>query len=320
MSVEPPILATTTEEIGSTAERAAGGHDPYPSRKGRDPELLDRVDPVVHEGGVGPLDPASVRRFDEHGYLNIEGVFTPEEVDAFDRGVDQLVDELTRTMDRPETSERLVVEAGSDAIRSVFGFHRDQGPLGEVVADERLAGVARQLLASDVYIHQSRVNRKPGFRGEDFRWHSDFETWHTEDGMPTPRCLSASIALTDNHVFNGPLMVMPGSHRWFVTCKEPTPPANHESSLEHQEYGVPDDESLQKLYDRCGIEVCTGARGSVTFFDCNVMHGSNTNISPLPRRNLFLVYNSIENRLVEPFSAPDRRPTHLAAREFDVVR
>ncbi len=288
--------------------------DAYPSRMGEPASLLPRRDPVVHDGGTGPLDEGQVRRFDEQGFLNVEAVFTPDEVAAFDDALDALVESLTDADDH-----RLIVEPGSKDIRSIFTFHTDDGPLAEVVSDDRVAGVARQLLASDVYVHQSRVNRKPGFRGKDFQWHSDFETWHTEDGMPRPRCLSASVSLTDNHAWNGPLMVMPGSHRWFVTCPEPTPPANHESSLRKQEVGVPDDDRLRELYDRCGIEQCTGPAGAVTFFDCNVMHGSSTNISPLPRRNLFIVFNSVENTLVDPFSAPQSRPEHLASRNFTPV-
>lgn len=295
-----------------TAVHTAG--DAYPSRMGEVPELLPRPHPVVYAGGSGSLDAAAVRRFDEQGYLNIQGVFAPDEVAVLDEALATMVEGITSSGDQWARDERLIVEPGSNDIRSIFSFHEDDGPLGRIVADDRIAGVARQILASEVYIHQSRVNRKPGFRGKDFQWHSDFETWHTEDGMPTPRCLSASIALTDNHTWNGPLMVMPGSHRWFVTTSAPTPPANHESSLKVQEVGVPDDASLQELYDHCGIEQCIGPAGSVTFFDCNVMHGSSTNISPLPRRNLFVVYNSVENRLVEPFSAPQRRPEHLAAR------
>ena len=305
---------TTIEASEPTVEQ-----DQYPSRIGRVPELLPRRHAVVHDGGIGPLDEGQVRRFDEQGFLNVHSVFSPEEVTAFDSALDDLVDAIAEEIDDPENAARLIIEPGSKAIRSIFTFHTDDSPLGEVIGDDRIAGVARQLLASDVYVHQSRVNRKPGFRGKDFQWHSDFETWHTEDGMPAPRCLSASIALTDNHTWNGPLMVMPGSHRWFVTCEHPTPPANHESSLEKQEYGVPDEASLQELYDRCGIEQCTGPAGSVTFFDCNVMHGSSTNISPLPRRNLFIVYNSIENTLTEPFSAPQRRPEYLASRSFQPV-
>ena len=288
--------------------------DDYPSRIGHPPELLRRRDPVVHPGGTGPLDPAAVRRFDERGYLDVEAVFDADEVVALDRELDDLVTSMGEA-DR----HRLIIEPGSDEIRSIFAFHADDGPLAGVVRDDRLAGVARQLLASDIYVHQSRVNRKPGFRGKDFQWHSDFETWHTEDGMPRPRCLSASIALTDNHPFNGPLMVMPGSHHWYVTCPAATPPANHESSLQVQQVGVPDDHSLTELYDRCGIQQCTGPAGSVTFFDSNLMHASASNISPLPRRNLFVVFNSVENTLRQPYAAAEPRPEHVASRDFTPV-
>ena len=33
---------------------------------------------------------------------------------------------------------------------------------------------------------------------------------------------------------------------------------------------------------------CTGKAGSVLFFDCNLMHGSSSNISPLPRRKVLV--------------------------------
>ncbi len=292
--------------------------DPYPSRLGREPELLPRVDPVVHRdhtgNAPGPLEADQVAEFDRKGFLVMHDMFSPSQVAELDRALHEVMDTTTA-----DDAHRLIVEPDSREIRSIFSFHDRPGPLEKVAGDNRLAGVARQLLGSQVYIHQSRVNRKPGFRGKDFQWHSDFETWHTEDGMPRMRCLSAVVSLTDNHTWNGPLLVMPGSHRWFVTCKEPTPPANHERSLKVQQVGSPDDDSLLDLYDECGIEPVTGEAGSVLFFDCNLMHASPSNISPVPRRNLFLVYNSVHNTLTEPFSAPQRRPEHIASRVFTPV-
>jgi ectoine hydroxylase len=281
---------------------------------GRPAELLPRADPVVWGEADGPLSTEQVEAFEANGYLTIPGVFTAEELLALDAALYDMV-EGSADVD----ADQLIVEPDSEEIRSIFAFHTKPGPLSQVPADDRLAGVARQLLASDVYIHQSRVNRKPGFRGKDFQWHSDFETWHTEDGMPRMRCLSAVVALTDNEPWNGSLLVMPGSHKTFVTCPEPTPPANHERSLKVQEIGVPDEDSLTTLFERHGIDQCTGRAGSVLFFDCNLVHGSSTNISPLPRRNLFMVFNSVENTLVDPFSAPQRRPEHIAARTFTPV-
>src|SRR5690606_27264438 len=117
---------------------------------------------------------------------------------------------------------------------------------------------------------------------------SDFETWHAEDGMPVPRAVSCSILLTDNHAYNGPLMIMPGSHRTFVSCVGETPADHYRESLREQEIGTPDEESLATLADRHGIAVLTGEAGTAVFFDSNCMHGSPNNISPYPRSNIFL--------------------------------
>lgn len=64
----------------------------------------------------------------------------------------------------------------------------------------------------------------------------------------------------------------------------------------------------------------TGRAGSATWFDCNCMHGSGDNITPFPRSNVFIVFNSVENTAVEPFAAPIRRPEFIGARDFTPVR
>jgi ectoine hydroxylase len=50
-------------------------------------------------------------------------------------------------------------------------------------------------------------------------------------------------------------------------------------------------------------------------FDCNLMHGSGANISPLPRCNLFIVYNSVLNLPREPYCGKSPRPSYIANRE-----
>ena len=212
-------------------------------------------------------------------------------------------------------SEELITEPDSDEVRSIFRVHRLSQVFDWLARDTRILDVARQILGSEAYLHQSRVNLKPGFHGKEFYWHSDFETWHVEDGMPRMRALSASIALTDNYPFNGPLMLIPGSHKTFVPCVGSTPQNHYRQSLKKQEYGVPDQVSLKRLADQGGIVAPTGPAGSVVFFDCNTMHGSNSNISPFARSNVFFVYNSVENSLSEPYCGLKPRPEHIAARE-----
>lgn len=290
-------------------------HDPYPTRGIEPPRLVDRVDPVVHgPADEGPLDKDQVATFDRDGALLVEGLFSAEEVERLRARLDRMVDDPVVRSD-----ERTVIELESDEVRSIFEVHRSDEIFAEISRDPRVAGAARQLLGSEVTIHQSRINLKPGFAGGGFWWHSDFETWHAEDGMPRMRALSASITLTDNYPTNGPLMVMAGSHRRFVTTRGRTPDDHYKTSLQRQRIGVPDEAALQELSEHHPIKQMVGPAGSVVFFDCNIMHGSASNITPHPRSNIFLVYNSVENALQAPFGASEPRPNFIAARDAQPV-
>ena len=286
--------------------------DLYPSRVASEAALNPRADPVVYGNGpVGNrLSDDDLQCFESNGYLFVENLFDATEV----RGVLAELRTMAANMDL-RSKEECIAEPGSDSVRSIFRVHELSKVFSWWARDVRVLDVARQILGSEVYIHQSRANLKPGFTGTEFFWHSDFETWHVEDGMPHMRALSVSIALTDNYPFNGPLMVIPKSHKTFVSCVGQTPEAHYKTSLKKQEYGVPDNNSLKRLVDCGGIVAPTGRAGSALFFDCNAMHGSSSNISPYPRTNVFFVYNSVENALQEPFCGLKPRPDHVATRE-----
>ena len=284
--------------------------DRYPSRVGDRPAIIGRLDPIVWGDGAGPLDGDLVASYAEDGFLVLDGLLSAADVAELDDAVCALAADPS-VRERPEA----IAEPGGGALRSLFAIHDLDGPLGAVARDPRLVAAARQLLGSDVYVHQSRANLKPAFRGAEFGWHSDFETWHTEDGMPAMRALSCSILLTDNEPWNGPLLTIAGSHRWYVSCVGETPERNFARSLRRQEVGTPDDAVLTELCDRGRLGHCLGRKGTVVLFDCNLMHGSNSNITPLPRRNLFLVFNSVDNALEEPFAAPAPRPEFIATRQ-----
>ncbi|NVI91460.1 ectoine hydroxylase [Actinomadura sp. BRA 177] len=289
--------------------------DAYPTRKAAEAALLYRQDPVVYGTPQdGPIDGATLDSFEANGFLSVDQLLAPEEVEDYRA-------ELRRLSADPEilADERTVTERGSNEVRSIFEVHKISEVFAALVRDPRVVGRARQILGSDVYVHQSRVNYKPGFTGKDFYWHSDFETWHAEDGMPRMRAVSISIALTENFVHNGGLMIMPGSHKTFVACVGETPDDHYKESLRGQEIGTPDPNSLSILADKHGIELFTGSAGSATMFDCNCMHGSNGNITPFPRSNVFVVFNSVENTCTEPFSAPAPRPAFIGARDFSPV-
>ncbi|GGX75247.1 ectoine hydroxylase [Streptomyces fructofermentans] len=289
--------------------------DLYPSR-GAVEVSLPRQDPVVWgaPGAPGPIPAADLGSYERDGFLAVEQLIDDEDVALYRAELERLVTDPAIRAD-----ERSIVEPSSQEIRSVFEVHRISEVFARLVHDERLVDRARQILGSDVYVHQSRINVKPGFGASGFYWHSDFETWHAEDGLPNMRTVSVSIALTENHDTNGGLMIMPGSHRTFLGCSGATPEDNYKKSLQMQDAGTPSDEALTAFASEHGIKLFTGRAGSATWFDCNCMHGSGDNITPFPRSNVFIVFNSVENTAVEPFAAPVRRPEFIGARDFTPV-
>ncbi|GHD36077.1 ectoine dioxygenase [Nocardiopsis kunsanensis] len=289
--------------------------DEYPTRKADEPALLHRKDPTVWgSADNGPFSEHDLTGYRERGYTQVESIISGQEVQAFH-------EELQRLGSDPELrkDERVVVEPTSNEVRSVFEAHNISKRFSDLVNDPRLVERARQILGSDVYVHQSRINYKPGFGGGSFYWHSDFETWHAEDGMPRMRACSFSIALTENYSHNGALMIMPGSHKSFVSCVGETPEDHYKASLKSQEIGTPDQKSLEYLAHQHGIDVLTGPAGGATIFDCNCMHGSGGNITPFPRSNLFVVFNSVENAPTAPFAANRPRPEFLGSTDTTPV-
>ncbi|MHA4817899.1 ectoine hydroxylase [Streptomyces aculeolatus] len=290
--------------------------DLYPTR-GADEVSTPRQDPVVwsEPGADGPIPPWELEGYERNGYLTVDQLITAEEVETYRAELDRLVADPQIRADA-----RSIVEPSTQTVRSIFEIHKISDVFGKLVRDERVLERARQILGSDVYIHQSRINVKPGFGASGFYWHSDFETWHAEDGLPNMRTVSVSIALTENYETNGGLMIMPGSHKTFLGCAGATPKDNYKKSLQMQDAGTPSDGALTEMAEAHGIKLFTGSAGGATWFDCNCMHGSGDNITPYARSNVFLVFNSVENAAVEPFAAPVRRPDYIGARDFTPVR
>lgn len=293
--------------------------DLYPSRVGAtEDSLRERIDPVIHGDAAfsspHTLTARQLESFDRDGYLVLPGLMA-------DR-VELLRAEMARLSKEPELRGRpeVITEPDSDALRSIFAVHDVSSAFAATAWDPRIVAPARQILGDDVYIHQSRINVKPALLGRSFSWHSDFETWHVEDGIPRPRILTGWVFIDENFSYNGSLLVLRGSHRHYVSVAGTTPENNYRESLKTQRAGSPGQGALCKLAELAGnrIDTIVGPPGTVVFHEGNLMHCSPDNPSPWSRTNLFFVYNSVQNRPVAPFSGQAPRPRFLAAAPPDV--
>ena len=135
------------------------------------------------------LSSSQIEEFEERGFL-----FFPELLKSHE--VKLLTDHLEGLYSR--TGPEVVREKKGDGIRLVYGPHEYCEPYGRLSVLPRLLQPVRQLLRSEVYIHQSRLNPKHGFSGGAWNWHQDFGTWHREDGMPEPKCVMTTVLLHES--------------------------------------------------------------------------------------------------------------------------
>ncbi|MBB1486314.1 phytanoyl-CoA dioxygenase family protein [Oceanospirillum sediminis] len=284
--------------------------DLYPSRQGKKETITHRHDPVVypyHKPELeSTLSPEQIARYINDGFLVL-----PDYMSDWVEALQYKIGQLKQIM---SGREELITEPDSNALRTIFNPIEHNQLVKNFFSHPRILNIARRLLGSEVYAMQSRVNIKPPFTGRSFPWHSDFETWHVEDGMPRMRAVTAWIMLTDNHEKNGPLYVIPGSHKQFVCCEGSTKDNNFATSLKKQMLGVPLQHSMKELMGNKEITSVTGKAGTVVFHECNIMHGSPDNISADPRSILMCVYNSMENIAQKPFSDLQPRPHYLNSR------
>ena len=290
--------------------------DHYPTRTGDSESILPRLDPVVYPDTTPDspfkLDAGQVNSYEKNGFLVLPGAMTDL--------VQPIMDEIQRLKHDLKGAEELYTEPDSDEPRTIFKPYAHSDLVDAIRRDPRILQPVQQLLGSAAYTMQSRINIKPAFAGRSFPWHSDFETWHTEDGMPAMRAVTAWIMLTENHPFNGPLYVLKGSHKKFVSCSGITGEDNFKTSLRRQTLGVPRNETMKELMDEYPLTAIYGPPGTLVFHECNILHGSPDNISSDPRGLLMFVYNSVANRPAAPFGGLKPRPHYLSDRDTNPLQ
>ncbi len=294
--------------------------DDYPTR-GDEEKMIDRCDPVVFSdtqpaGGIHLLGEGALRSYENDGFIRFPGLFSEAEVQTYLDGFEKL-----SHSEALQTREEFITEPESGELRSIFSPHQFSTAFDRLSRDSRILDKVRQILGGNAYIHHSRINIKRGLQGKSFPWHSDFETWHAEDGFPGMRCLSAWVMLTENNAFNGPLYLIRGSHKKFVSCAGRTPQNHFKASLKKQEYGSPSLKAIRRLVGEGEIVGVHGPPGTLVLHEGNMMHGSPDNISPQARTNVFFVYNSIHNTPApKPFAAEDFRPPFLSNRDHSPLK
>ena len=244
------------------------------------------------------LTPEQFAEFEERGYLCLPGCFSEEEVAV-------LREEAAKIL---RTDRQEVWREKTGAPRTAFAAHTYNEAFRLVAHHPRLIEPLQQFFGEPVYVHQFKINAKAAFEGEVWQWHQDYGTWARDDGMPQPRAMNISVFLDEVMPINGPLMFIPKSHRRGVL------EAGHDRQTTSYPLWTLDQETVTRLAAEGGIVAPTGKPGSVLMFHGNLVHASPPNITPYPRKIVYLTLCAVSNHITK-----FNRPEWIAHRDFTPI-
>lgn len=207
-----------------------------------------------------------------NGYLLVENVVTPEQLERLQQITYGLIDgsrEVRESDDVYDLDKGHCAE--TPRLTRIKLPHKQDPYFWEILKDSGVTEVLTGLLGADTLINTSKLNTKAPGGGAAVEWHQDWAFYpHTNDSL-----LAFGLMLEDVDEANGPLMVIPGSHRGPV--------------LSHHVNGVfagavsPDDPD----FDLSKAVTLTGKAGSMTVHHVRLLHGSAPNMSDRNRLILF---------------------------------
>ena len=242
------------------------------------------------------LSKGQIDQFNETGHLMLEKLFTSQEAGILRSAAAEVF-----ALDRQE----VVREKDGATPRTAFAAHRYHEAFRRLGRHPRLVEPVRQLLGGPVYMHQYKVNAKAAFDGDVWQWHQDYGTWSRDDLMPEARAMNIALFVDDVSEFNGPLWIIPGSHRDGVHK------AGHDLQTTSYPLWTLDKATVTDLAERGGIYSAKGDAGSVLMFHSNIVHASSPNLSPWGRTIVYLSLCHVDNH-IRRF----KRPEWIAHRDF----
>ena len=225
------------------------------------------------------LSKDEVNFYNNKGYLLVEDVITE---DQHNEMLALVKDFFERSKNVKENDNIFDLEDGhcstKPRLKRVKQPQQHSKFFWDIIKQSKIEGILVDLLGKDVSLKTSKLNTKAPGGGAAVEWHQDWAFYpHTNDNV-----LALGLMLNDVDIDNGPLMVIPESHKGPV--------------LSHTNNDVfcgainPDD----KFFDIDKAVTLTGKARSMTIHHARTLHGSAPNNSKKDRLVLFYECNSAD--------------------------
>lgn len=229
------------------------------------------------------IEQSQIDQYHEQGFLLVENVLTPDEIAKLQGDFDAWVEESRQHIEPwGETLDgraRFDIESDHSAmhpsLRRVTSPTEISDAFKQAALKSRVAQIAGQLVGSQgARLHHSKINSKLPHTATQVKWHQDFLfTPHSNDDLVT--CL---LMVGDVTPENGPLQVIPGSHKG--------PLFSHWNEERFTGYVT---EEIEQKYCQSPVS-CYAPAGSVCFMHTRLLHASAPNHTNDPRTLFISVY------------------------------
>ena len=220
-----------------------------------------------------------IRQWQEDGYVLIERFFDLEQIDRLSELVDAYIEQsrcVTASDSVFDLDPRHSVER--PLIRRIKNPDSQHETFREFARDAGIVDVLQELLDNGVRLEVGKINLKlPGAR-DGIAWHQDYAF----SPLTNDDSAAVGIFIDDVTEANGPLLVVPGSHRWLLV--------SHHHDGRFGGYI----RSADAGFDSADVTKITGPRGSISIHHCRTLHASAPNLSTSPRRIYFNQYHAAD--------------------------
>jgi ectoine hydroxylase-related dioxygenase (phytanoyl-CoA dioxygenase family) len=209
-----------------------------------------------------------IELYRDQGYLLVEDVLDARLLARLRDATERMVE---RSRSVRESDAVFDLDEGHSADRPrltrIKAPHLNVPGFDEALHAPRVKAVLQALLGPVVRLQTSKLNTKAPGGGAAVEWHQDWAFYpHTNDDL-----LAIGLILADVDEANGPLMVIPGTHRGPV--------------LDHSRNGVFAGaiDPADPLFERDRAVTLTGRAGSMSVHHVRLLHGSAPNMSDRAR-------------------------------------
>lgn len=251
------------------------------------------------------LTSEQIQKYYDDGYLVVENAIEAAELTDLLSEIQSWIDESkTHTEAWGATLDgraRFDVDpkdhsADNPSLRRVTSPTEISDKFSDMALKSTMSEMAGDLIGGNgTRFHHSKVNAKLPNTSTTVKWHQDFPfTPHTNDDMLTALLMIGEVTLE-----NGPLLVVPGSHK--------------EELFSHWEDGkFVGKVSNEVEGEKCQQFVpCIGKPGSICFMHSRLLHSSGPNKSDLPRYLFISVYNAEDAHALSPNPLPSKHEGEL---------